>query len=152
MTQTNMNIEDIVEHLRKKADAQTMEEQLLRPKLIRELYKQLGAPKKEDFKEEFEIAGTYWKKIAGYTTGIGLRTEEEMKDNNLYTNWRIHRASETKMKIVERYTRAGWGCDVQAYNVVCDKYVKHPKYKDIWVRFYSSRDCNKYEYVIEVEK
>ena len=56
-----------------------------------------------------------------------------------------------KMEIVEDYTRAGWHCRVQAYNVMCNKFVKHPKIDNLWVGFYSSRDCNKYEYVIELK-
>ena len=66
------------------------------------------------------------------------------------TVWNVERPSRTKMEIVEEYTRAGWHCRVQAYNVMCTKYVKHPKIDNIWVEFYSSRDCNKYEYVIEL--
>lgn len=143
-------IEEIVKFVKDETKNPTIEGQLLRRKLIRELYKQLGNPKEEDFKNEFDIAGTYWKKVPGYTNDIGIRTERYMEiENGAPTRWCVERPSMTKVNIVEKYTREGWNCTVQAYNVTCHKYVKHPKYKNIWVRFYSSRDCNKYEYIIE---
>lgn len=145
-------IDEIVKMLMDESENHTMEGQLIKPKLIRELYKQLGDPTEEDFKSEYEIAGRCWKKMAGYTKDIDISTERIMNnENNASTVWYINRASMTKVNIVERYTRAGWSCAVQSYNVLCTKYVKHPRYKNIWVRFYSSRDCNKYEYVIETE-
>lgn len=128
-----------------------MEGKLLERKLIRQLYKMVGEPKEEDFPEEFKVAGGYWKKREGYTNGISILMEDTMLyENAKPTNWHIERPSRTKMEIVEEYTRAGWNCSVQAYNVMCHKYVKHPKIDNLWVEFYSSRDCNKYEYVIEV--
>ena len=146
-------VPEIVEFLRKEAKNETIEGKLLRTKLIRELYKQLGDPKEEDFPDEYKTAGWGWKKIPGYTNDIGVYTARHMEiENGAPTRWRINRASYTKIQIVEEYTRAGWSCDVQAYNVMCNKYVKHPKYKNVWVRFYSSRDCNKYEYVIEEDE
>ena len=69
--------------------------------------------------------------------------------NRTPTLWRIKSASITKVKIVEEYTREGWTCDVGGFNVECMKYVKHPRYKNIWVKFYVSRDCARYEYVLE---
>lgn len=142
--------EEIVTILKKEADNETIEGQLLKPKLIRELYRQLGTPTEEDFKDIYEIAGRCWKKVNRYTTDIGTFSKEFMNAcNNTRTDWHIQRASGTKVRIVEDYTRAGWHCTVYAYNVLCSKYVPHPKCKDIWVYFYSSRDCNKYEYIIE---
>ena len=130
----------------------TIEGQLIRPKLIRELYKQLGAPQEEEYGEDIMRHGKYWNRMRGYTTDIEITTERYMKnENRAATNWRVKRPSAIKAQIVEEYVRDGWSCDVQAHNVICNKYVPHPKYKNIWVRFYSSRDCNKYEYVIEVE-
>ena len=149
---TKFTVPEIVEFLRKEADNETIEGQLLKPKLIRELYTQLGDPKEEDFKDEYRIAGRGWRKISGFTKDIEVHSEGWMKDDNRApTRWHIQRASYTKVQIVEEYTRAGWSCEVQPYNVLCSKYVKHPKYDNVWVRFYSSRDCNKYEYVIEGE-
>jgi len=143
-------VPEIVEFLRKEEDNETIEGQLLRTKLIRELYKQLGDPTEEDFGAEMEPAGTWWNKHKGYTTDIQICGENYMKNaNKASTDWRIKRASGTKIAIVERYTRNGWHCKVDSYNVICTKYVPHPKYKDIFVEFYSSRDCNKYEYVIK---
>jgi len=146
-------VDEIVKFLKDEEENKTIEGELLQKKLIRELYKQLGKPTEEDFKDIYEIAGRGWKKFPGYTTWINIRTARMMEiDNNAPTTWRINRASMTKVNIVEEYTRAGWHCEVQSYNVLCGKYVKHPKYKNIWVYFYSSRDCNKYEYVIEREE
>lgn len=146
-------VDEIVKFLKDEDKNQTIEGELLQKKLIRELYKQLGRPTEEDFKDVYEIAGRCWKKFSGYTTYTNIRTENNMLiDNAAPTTWRIERPSLTKIQIVEEYTRAGWHCEVQSYNVLCGKYVKHPKYKNIWVYFYSSRDCNKYEYVIEREE
>lgn len=143
-------VDEIVKILKDEAKNETIEGRLLKPKLIRELYKQLGTPTEKDFPDECRVAGRYWKKVNGYTLDIGTFSKEFMNaSNNIGTDWRIQRASGTKMRIVEDYTRAGWHCQVQAYNVLCSKYVQHPKHKDIWVYFYSSRDCNRYEYIIE---
>lgn len=146
-------IDEIVKVLIDESENHTMEGQLIKPKLIRELYKQLGTPTEEDFPDEYKIAGRCWKKLSGYTTDIGTSTAQCMQAHNSESvQWYIQRPSMTKVQIVEEYTRANWNCTVQAYNVLCDKYVKHPRYDNIWVRFYSSRDCNKYEYIIEVEE
>lgn len=149
MAKTKFTVDQIVDFLRKEEENETIEGELLTRKLIRELYKQLADPQEKDFPSEFQTAGRYWKKVNGYTTDIRIMSQREMESvNNSPTYWNIVRPSMTKVHIVEDYTRNGWNCTVQAYNVMCVKYVKHPKYKNIWVRFYSSRDCNKYEYVI----
>lgn len=130
-----------------------LEGELLEKKLIRQLYKMVGEPKEEDFPEEYKVAGRCWKKREGYTNGISILMEDTMLyENCMLTDWNVERPSRTKMEIVEEYTRAGWHCRVQAYNVMCNKFVKHPKIDNLWVEFYSSRDCNKYEYVIELGK
>lgn len=129
-----------------------MEGALLRKKLIRQLYTAVGNPKREDFPDIYAIAGWGWQKHAGYTKYIDMMTENAMLvSNSEGTDWQINRASMTKVRIVDEYVRAGWHCRVQAYNVMCTKYVKHPHIDNLWVCFYSSRDCNKYEYVIERE-
>lgn len=146
-----MEVQAIIEHLKKERENETIEGNLLKTKMVRELYKELGDPKEEDFPEEFKVAGGYWKKHAGYTKWLEFKTEREMYwANNEVTDWYIERPSHRKVEIVEEYARAGWHCRVQAYNVICTRYVKHPKVENLWVEFYSSRDCNKYEYVIEV--
>lgn len=130
-----------------------MEGELLRKKLTRQLYKMLGDPRKEDFPDIYETAGCGWKKMSGYTQDIGIMTPMSMEiENGAPIVWNIKHASLTKVQIVERYIHAGWHCEVQAYNVLCDKYVKHPQYDNLWVRFYSSRDCNKYEYILEEDE
>ena len=150
MTQ-QLELQTVIKTLKDLRYNDKLEGKLLERKLIRQLYKMVGEPKEEDFPEEFKVAGGCWEKRQGYTNGISILMEETMKmDNAEPTDWRIERPSRTKMEIVEEYTRAGWRCRVQAYNVMCSKFVKHPKVDNLWVEFYSSRDCNKYEYVIEL--
>ena len=151
MRKSTMTVEEIIERLLQEEENETMEGKILKPKLIRELYKQVGKPEEEDFEEEMETARcTWWDKIAGYTTHIQVKTKGEMKsENNAPTTWHIKKPSERKVAIVERYTRGGWHSTVQSFNVLCKKYAKHPKYKNLWVECYSTRDCAKYEYVLE---
>ena len=144
--------EEIIKELKDVMDKHTIEGELLKPKLVRELYKILGDPQKEDFPEEFKYSYSYDKET-GYTKWFFSRTARDMDiENRAPTNWCIKRASRIKEEIVEKYTRDGWHCSVQSYNVLCSKYVRHPRYKNIWVRFYKSRDCSKYEYVLEEEE
>lgn len=141
--------EELIDILKKGDESETIEGKLLKPKYIRELYKQLGNPTEEDFPEECNTAGRYWKKVEGYTIDICSMTKRMMENRNRErTYWYVKRPSMTKVNIVERYIRAGWHCTVQAYNVMCTRYAQHPRYKNIGVEFYSSRDCNKYEYFI----
>lgn len=142
-----MKTQDIIDNLTQTQD--TIEGRLLQRKLMRELYKSLGTPTKEDFPSEFNHS-CYWDKSRGYTTRVPRFTESEMRHaNNEETDWHIKRASATKHRIVEDYTRDGWHATVYAMNVICTKYVKHPRYKNLWVLFYRSRDCSNFEYVIE---
>lgn len=150
---TKFTVEEIVKFLRDEEKNETIEGQLLRTKLIRELYKQLGKPEEEDFGKDMEPAGTYWAKEDGYTTDIRIMEARHMKYcNGQATNWQITYPSETKKAIVRKYEEKGWSCDVGPYVVSCIKFVKHPKYEGIWVRFRSTRDCNRYEYVIDKEE
>ena len=147
---TKFTVPEIVEFLRKEADNETIEGKLLRTKLIRELYKQLGTPTKEDFEKEMEPAGTYWSKETGYTTNIEIMTASHMDAcNKERTNWQIKYPSATKRQIVREYEDKGWHCSVGPYVVSCIKFVKHPKYKNVWVCFRSTRDVNRYQYIIE---
>lgn len=150
MTQ-QLEVQAIIQYLKDEEQNTTMEGELLKKKMIRQLYKLVGEPTKEDFPEEFETAQCCgWRKHDGYTTWISIKTENAMLiDNAEPTDWQVKNPSEKKEHIVERYTRAGWWCRVQAYYVMCNRYVKHPRYDNLWVEFYSSRDCNKYELVIE---
>lgn len=150
MAKTKFTVDEIVEFLRKEEENETIEGKLLRTKLIRELYKQLGTPTKEDFEEEMEPAGTYWEKENGYTTDIEIMTESHMNAcNKEATNWNITYPSDTKKAIVRRYEDKGWHCSVGPYVVSCMKFVKHPKYEGIWICFRSTRDVNRYQYIIE---
>lgn len=145
---TKYTVDELADKLTGKANSGNMEAELLKTYYIRELYKQLGDPQKEDFPSEFKHAYRFVK-MAGYTKDIGIMTKSAMEaQNNAPTQWCIKHASMTKMQIVEEYARDGWSCQVQSYNVLCDKYVEHPKHKKIWVRFYCSRDCAKYEYIL----
>ena len=152
MTQKKIKftVPEIVEFLRKEEENKTIEGQLLRTKLIRELYKQLGDPKEEDFGKDMEPAGTYWTKETGYTTSIEIMTASHMEHcNKLETNWQIKYPSDTKRSIERKYKDKGWSCSVGPYIVSCMKFVKHPKHEGIWVCFRSTRDHNKYQYIIE---
>ena len=141
---------ETAEEIIKCLEKPTIESELLKPTLIRKLYKELGDPTEKDFPDEYKIAGGCWKKHSGYTKNISILTEAYMNSSNGYhTSWCIQKPSITKIEIVEEYSRAGWHCTVQAYNVMCTRYVKHPRYDNIWVEFYSSRDCNKYRYILE---
>lgn len=147
---TKFTVPEIVEFIRKEEENKTIEGQLLRTKLIRELYKQLGDPKEEDFEKDMEPAGTYWTKENGYTTNIETMTASHMDYcNKQKTNWQIRYPSSTKCAIVRKYEEKGWSCSVGPYIVSCMKFVKHPKYEGLWVCFRSTRDHNKYEYIIE---
>ena len=148
MKKNKYTVDELTDMLIKENENATIEGQLLRKGLIRELYKQLGDPAKEDFPNEFKHAYRF-AKMQGYTTDIGIMSKHAMvAQNSAPTNWCIKYPSATKIQIVEEYTRDGWSCQVQAYNVLCNKYVEHPKHKKIWVRFYCSRDCAKYEYIL----
>ena len=149
--ETKFTVDKIIEFLKKEEENNTIEGELLQKRLIRELYKQLGDPQKEDFPQEFETAGVCrWSKSPGYTTWINIATARHMEiENGAPTNWEITYCSQTKRDIEDEDSRAGWHCTVQSYNVICTKYVKHPKYKNLWVLFYSSKDCSRYSYVIE---
>ena len=129
----------------------TVEAQLLRHKLARELYTLLGEPTVQDFPEEFKTTGVYrFSRRAGYTTNVDTCRAEYMDTlNRTGTLWRIKSPSRTKLAIVERYMRAGWFCVVRTYDVTCSRYVKHPRYPHIWVKFYASRVRATYEYVLE---
>lgn len=131
---------------------QTIEKELLTKKLMRQLYKELGDPNPADYKGVGEFLYSV-DRMSGYTAWVETKTKTELErlERGGDVRFRIKRPSETKMNIVERYTRAGWNCDVQAYNVSCDKYVQHKDYDNIWIRFISTRDCAKYEYVLAKE-
>jgi hypothetical protein len=148
--QKKLELQTVIQALKSEVNNNTMEGHLLRRKLIKSLYTLAGDPEECDFPEEYHIAGYGWKKHAGYTGDIDVLSKNEMLMRNAeVTDWHIERASHTKVQIVERYEKACWACTVYAMNVICTKYVKHPHIDNLWVEFYSSRDCNKYRYVIE---
>lgn len=129
------------------AQPESMEKDLAMPKLMRSLYKELGDPDPADY----EGVGKYLykvSKVSGYTKYPIVMSEDKLRYINGGVTYHINRPSETKQRIVENYTNDGWSCDVQAYNVACDKYMPHKDYDEVWIRFISTRDCSKYEYVL----
>lgn len=127
-----------------------MERELLTRKMLRQLYKELGDPNPADY----EGVGKYLysvSKVSGYTKFPIIKTEDQLEYINGDVEYRISRPSETKQRIIENYLGDGWSCSVQAYNILCDKYMKHKDYDNIWIRFISTRDCSKYEYVLVKE-
>ena len=145
---TKYTVDELADKLTDAANGKSMEAELLKTYYIRELYKQLGDPTEKDFPSEFKHA-CRWDKFPGWTKDIQMQDKEYMEwANNDSTTWCIKRASMTKVNIVEDYTRDGWHCEVHAFNVLCTKYVQHPKHKNIWVKFYSTRDVSRYAYVI----
>lgn len=146
-----IEIETLVRNIVKVYDDKEheMERELLIRKMLRQLYKELGDPNPADYEGVGEFLYSV-DKMSGYTKWVNIHTKEylEFKQPGKFVDYRIKRPSETKMAIVEKYTREGWNCDVQAYNVSCDKYVPHKDYDNIWIRFISTRDCSKYEYVL----
>lgn len=148
--QKKLELQTVIQSLKNEQNNNTIEGKLLKRRLTKSLYTLAGEPEECDFPEEYNIAGYGWKKHAGYTSDIDIMTEYEMEsDNRMVTDWHIVHPSHIKRQIVERYKEAGWSCTVYAMNVICTKYVKHPKIDNLWVEFYSSRDCNRYRYVIE---
>lgn len=129
----------------------TMEAELLRKKCTRALYKALGDPTPADFPDAFKTAGAWtFTKLPGYTTNMRTFTKQEMEEwNRSPVEYRIERPSKTKQHIIECYVRDGWHVQVQAYNVICTKFVQHPRYPQLAVFFYASRDVARYEYILE---
>lgn len=129
----------------------TMEAEMLRKQCTRKLYAILGEPMPKDFPSEFETAeASFFTKQHGYTNSLQALTRDEMLQlNTKPTTWGIKYPSRTKEQIIERYTRDGWHCTVQAYNVLCYKYAPHPRFPHVWVCFISTRDTARYEYVLE---
>ena len=141
-----LSVDEIVEMLTNTSEHK-IETQLLQKQLIRDLYKQLGTPSKEDFPDVYGTAGSGWEKVDGYTNGISLNDRRLIEGmNKTKTIWGVAHPSKIKMDIVETYVRDGWHCEVGAYNVTATKYIQHPRYDKVYVYFISTRDCNKYMY------
>lgn len=136
------------DELMKLANDTSIEATLLTRKLTRKLYKELGEPTRDDFPDAFKHAGSF-ERMRGYTCHISTLTPEYMRSyNSMPPVWQISHPSDTKLRIVDEYTRDGWSVTVQAYNVMCSMYIRHPRYTNVAVKFYVSRDCAKYEYVL----
>lgn len=156
MTTTNeIEIETLVRNIISVQDDKDheLERDLLTRKMMRQLYKELGDPDPKDY----EGVGKYLcivKKVTGYTTWVGIKTKHELEFMSKYgggVEYHIKRPSETKQRIVENYTEDGWSCSVSAYNVACEKYMKHKDYDNLYIRFIRTRDCSKYEYILAKE-
>ena len=121
---------------------------LLQRKLQRSLYKQVPAPTRETFPDECKTARVdHWHVMPGCTTGIATYSRRTWSWH-AGTTWHIARPSATKLAIVDRYARDGWGVVVSAYNVMCEKVVKHSTIPHLGVRFISTRDRADYEFVL----
>lgn len=127
-----------------------MEAEMLTPKLIRQLYKELGAPDTKDYP-------TVHKHICcasrqkGYTKYIEVDTEFGFKSRNRCIDSHINKMSDIKARIVDEYTNDNWSAVVYAFNVICDTYVKHKDYDFIYIHFISTRDTARYEYALVKE-
>ena len=144
-----IEIETLVRNIVKVYDDKEheVERELLTRKMLRQLYKELGDPNPADY----EGVGNHLYrvcKVNGYTKLPMVMTKDKFKYMNGYVDYRIKKPSETKQRIVEEYIKDGWSCVVQAYNVGCTIYVPHKDYDNLYIRFISTRDCNKYEYVL----
>ena len=144
-----IEIETLVRNIVKVYDDKEheMERELLTRKMLRQLYKELGDPHPADYEG---VGNHLYKvcKVSGYTKLPMVITKDKLKCINGDVDYRIKKPSETKQRIVEEYTKDGWSCMVQAYNVSCDIYVPHKDYDNLCIRFISTRDCSKYEYVL----
>ena len=124
-----------------------MERELLIRKMLKQLYKELGDPNPEDY----EGVGNHLYgvcKVSGYTKFPIVMTKDKLRYINGGVDYRINKPSETKQRIVEEYTKDGWSCLVQAYNVSCYIYVPHKDYDNLCIKFIRTRDYSKYEYVL----
>ena len=126
----------------------SMEKQIAMPRLIRQLYKELGEPDVNDYPIIAKRI-RYAKRMPGYTKWLDVKNEREMRWHNTSpVDYHIDRPSETKRNIIDSYYSDDWHITVHAYNVLCSRYEKHKDFDNVAVYFYVSRDCEKYEYVI----
>ena len=148
-TSNKIEIETLVRNIIKVYDDKEheMERELLTRKMMRQLYKELGDPNPADYEG---VGNHLYKvcKVSGYTKLPIVITRDKLKYINGDVDYHIKKPSETKQRIVEEYTRDGWSCVVESYNVSCDIYVPHKDYDNLYIRFISTRDCSKYEYVL----
>lgn len=128
----------------------TMEAEMLTPKLIRQLYKELGDPNTKDYPTVYKYIFCA-NRQTGYTKYIKIATAQDFNYMNGRVDSRINRMSETKERIVDNYTRDNWSATVYAYNVICDTYIKHKDYDFIYIHFISTRDTARYEYALVKE-
>ena len=143
------SVTDTIEAIKDVLTQDTLETRLLKPRLIRQLYKQLGEPTQDDFPGAYKHASSF-KRVDGYTTHICVYHPTQMDAYNREpVDYRIKYTSEKKRCIINDYYRDGWHVRVLAFNVLCTRFIQHPRYSHIWVMFYVSRDCAQYKYVLE---
>lgn len=148
---SKLETQALIETLLANSTDGSIEAQMLRPKLMRQLYNTLGEPSQDDYPDVFlTTSACGFSKMEGYTTVVPVSSADAMRAHNTTpVLYHISRPSQTKTAIIERYLRDNWSITVQAYNVMCSKYVPHPRYEHVWVFFYVSRNCAKYRYVLE---
>ena len=148
-TSNKIEIETLVRNIIKVYDDKEheMERELLTRKMMRQLYKELGDPNTADYERVVNhLYGV--SKMRGYTKMPIVITRDKLRYINGGVDYHIKKPSETKQRIVEEYIKDGWSCVVEAYNVTCDIYVPNKDYDNLCIRFISTRDCSKYEYVL----
>lgn len=124
-----------------------MERELATPKLMRQLYKALGEPNIADYPDIYNHI-RWAKKEQGYTKSPLIYGKYILKNLNGNIDNNLKKMSPTKERIVDSYSRDGWNCTVYAFNVICSKYVQHKDYDNVGIRFVSTRDTARYEYVL----
>lgn len=152
-TNTGMSVDDIIAEIPLLED--TMEGRFLKRKLIRSLYNGVGDIKPSDIERPEKVFGhaCSFNRHNGYTTYICTLTREQLKERMAGgdVRSRVNKMSNIKERITREYAADGWNALVQPFNVICTKIVKHTRYDKLWVEFYVSRDCSKYQLVIETD-
>ena len=139
LVQKIIDVQEDKEHL--------MERELLTSKMMRQLYKELGEPNIKDYPDIYNHISCA-NRVSGWTKYPTILTKSYMNMENGCIYNKLKKMSAIKEGIVDSYNRDGWSATVMAFNVMCEKYVPHKDYDNVWIRFTSSRDTSKYEYVL----
>lgn len=124
-----------------------MEKDIATPKLMRQLYKALGEPNIANYPDIYNHI-RYAKREQGYTKYPLIIEKSMLPYANKGIDNHLKKMSGAKERIVDSYSRDGWNCTVYAFNVICSKYVQHKDYTNIGIKFVSTRDTSRYEYVL----
>lgn len=142
------SVTDTIEAITDVLTQDTLETRLLKPRLIRQLYKQLGKPTQDDFPGAYKHASSF-RRADGYTTRlVPYRPTQMDAYNNMRVDYHIKQPSYMKRRIINDYYQDRWHVVVYAFNVLCSKFIRHPRYPQIAVYFHKTRDTATYEYVL----